>query len=134
MERVIHRWGRGRNRYYTIIVQYLSGPLEQYYLSHFDSLYIDSVQTAGKIQQLLNGRQMVLYPNPTSGLINLAGFYQNSGMVSVKVFDVTGIEIMAQSFEANGRQSNPIDMGNLPNGVYLVQYTVNGNRQDGEGY
>jgi Secretion system C-terminal sorting domain len=110
---------------FTITIKYLSGPLEQYYLNHFDPSYTDSLAT---IQNIESGKQSTIYPNPTTGLLNFTNYYPNNGTAGVEIFDISGREVIQQNFEVSpGLQTNPVDIGNLPNGVYLVQYTVNGN-------
>lgn len=127
---------------FTVIIQYLSGALEQYYLSNLDTQYIDSINLAHRndsietfdslatIQNIESGKQSTIYPNPTTGLLNFTNYYPSNGLAGVKIYDVTGTEVLQQNFTVNpGLQTNPVDMGNLPGGVYLVEYTINGYRR-----
>jgi hypothetical protein len=60
--------------------------------------------------------QIVLYPNPTTGLLQWSG--TTGEMVTVRVFDQLGVLAKAQN--VNGVQ---LDLGELPNGLYFVQIT-----------
>ncbi len=65
---------------------------------------------------LINGTAIVLYPNPTTGLLQWSG--TTGEMVTVRVFDQLGVLAKAQN--VNGVQ---LDLGELPNGLYFVQIT-----------
>ncbi len=127
------------DNYFTIVVQYLPDSLQHYYLTHFDTSYMDSlsrvdsikkIDSLATIQNIEAGKQNIIYPNPTNGLLIFTNYYTSNGTAGVEIFDLNGREVMEQNFEVSpGLQTNPVDMGNLPNGVYLVQYTVNGDRR-----
>jgi hypothetical protein len=115
---------------------------QSYLLTHFGQQYIDSMREAAikdsvktldsltTIQNIQSGKQGIIYPNPTAGLLNFTNYYPSNGTAGVEIFDVSGREVIQQNFAFSpGLQTNAIDMGNLPNGVYLVQYTVNGNKK-----
>lgn len=71
-----------------------------------------------------------LYPNPFSGSANLAFTLQHAAEVKVEAYDLSGKRI-AHLLEGElpaGDHTLPIRTGDrgLPNGVYLIKLTVNG--------
>lgn len=59
-----------------------------------------------------------LYPNPSTGLLNINLSQENS---TVEVFDVLGNKVAGQKFNTSGTVQ--IDLSNQPQGVYFVQVT-----------
>jgi hypothetical protein len=71
-----------------------------------------------------------LYPNPFSGSANLAFTLQHAAEVKVEAYDMSGKRIahLLESELPAGDHTLPIRTGErgLPNGVYLIKLTVNG--------
>ena len=61
-----------------------------------------------------NAHDVLLYPNPTSGMVNV----ESIGLQSVEVYNLTG-QMLLQSEAANGQAT--IDMTPLPNGTYFIK-------------
>jgi|GEM_PF-937609 len=62
--------------------------------------------------------QMILYPNPTTGIINL----QTKEMIkSVSVYNLAGQRV---SFNSLNKENTSIDISNLPRGIYFVEITL----------
>jgi len=65
--------------------------------------------------------EMSIYPNPTSGLLNVTS---NEEIASVEIFNSVGTAVISSKVAGN---NSAIDMSNLPNGMYFVRvYTANG--------
>ena len=65
----------------------------------------------------INNIEMNVYPNPTTGMVNV----EAEGIQSIDVLDMTGRVVMTSS-------ESVIDMSNMANGVYMFRVnTVNGN-------
>ena len=60
------------------------------------------------------GQSLKLYPNPTSGMLNIEG----EGMTSVEVYNTVGQRVMTQEINGNKTQ---VSTENLNNGVYFVR-------------
>jgi hypothetical protein len=60
--------------------------------------------------------EIVLYPNPTSGLIHIQ---HDEKLSSIQIFDMVGKLVVNQ--KCNGETETNIDLSNLPNGVYHVK-------------
>ena len=57
----------------------------------------------------------VIYPNPTTGIVNI----KCNEATHVNVFNAFGQLLLTQS--TNGNDQETIDISNLPNGIYLIQ-------------
>jgi hypothetical protein len=60
--------------------------------------------------------EIVLYPNPTSGLIHIK---HDEKLTGIQIFDMVGKLVINQ--KCTGETETNIDLGNLPNGVYHVK-------------
>ena len=63
-----------------------------------------------------------LYPNPTSGMLQIDGLPANKSEVSVQVWDMLGKQVWA------GNHTDQIDLSSLKSGVYSVEIRVGVNR------
>jgi len=93
--------------------------------------YLQGASTAGinTIKQTLLSTN--LYPNPASGVSYLSYENLSSANVSASIYDVTGRQVATlinNQQQAAGKQMVSIDVNNLqlPQGLYMVQLTVNG--------
>jgi hypothetical protein len=69
---------------------------------------------------------MNLWPNPTSGVINLSYEMSESGLITAQLFDVTGRIVYNLVIPAEvGVNHNTIDLGNLPSGNYTLNILTN---------
>jgi hypothetical protein len=63
---------------------------------------------------------VVLYPNPASGAVTLAGLAPGAGRHQISLFTTTGKLVL---FSETGAQHAELHIGALPPGLYLVQVT-----------
>jgi hypothetical protein len=68
--------------------------------------------------------QVRVYPNPSSGLLNVTTNFQNSIDVSVKLTDVTGKVVMSQNLGNLSNDSRSLDISNLNSGVYIFELST----------
>ena len=66
-----------------------------------------------------NQSDLVLYPNPASGIINLTSSQEISGY---KIFTPQGEEVSAR--ESINTKQVTIDLGGLAKGIYFLQATI----------
>jgi hypothetical protein len=64
------------------------------------------------------GNSLKLYPNPTSGVLNIEG----EGMVSFEVYNTVGQRVMTQEVNGNAAQVNT---ESLNNGIYFLRILAN---------
>jgi len=64
---------------------------------------------------------IALYPNPTSGDLNISFNDIASGNYNVVVFNTIGSAVISQNIDVNGAVVRTINMNELPTGIYMVQ-------------
>lgn len=83
----------------------------------FDEIVIDDL---GLMEN--NQINVKLYPNPTSGLLNIS----SDGIIEeVKLFQANGQQIMTVNFD---NQNSTIDLGSISEGIYFIEITTQNNR------
>jgi hypothetical protein len=65
---------------------------------------------------LITNNEIVLYPNPTSGMIHIR---HEEKLSNIQIFDMVGKLMINQ--KCHGETETNIDLSNLPNGVYHVK-------------
>jgi len=65
-----------------------------------------------------------LYPNPTSGQLNMDVHLSEDETATIEVFNLVGQKVFSQSL--NNEIKN-VDLGQLTNGIYTIRLLVNGN-------
>ena len=68
--------------------------------------------------ELQNERQIIIYPNPSDGLINLEGM---NGIGFIEIYDPLGRIVKSVVQEL----SEPIDLMYLPNNIYTLRVVQN---------
>lgn len=81
---------------------------------------LDEPCTPTSIEQLVS-TEIELFPNPTSGIIQIAGVSEGSAVNNVAVFDGQGREVRYQ------QSLNQIDISNEVSGIYLIHVTLENN-------
>jgi hypothetical protein len=66
-----------------------------------------------------------VFPNPTSGKLNISYKLNNAQPVSIEVFNATGVRVASVDAVA-GIGSSAVDLSELSEGIYLVRLTNNG--------
>ncbi|KAB2913518.1 MAG: T9SS type A sorting domain-containing protein [Bacteroidetes bacterium] len=66
----------------------------------------------------LNG--LDVYPNPTTGVLQLNINWQGNSVLTVKVTDITGKTVYTEAIEDKGAIKQTINLQHLPNGTYLL--------------
>jgi len=89
---------------------------------YFDQYWV-GLEEPGHLSSDLN---MKIFPNPTSGKLDIRYTISNMRSVCVTVVDMTGKQIKAMVNEARipGEQSLEINVGDLPDGVYFIRLST----------
>ncbi len=98
-------------------------------LSYSNILYIDDyannrirsfsvVKNLEGINELANRNEMVIYPNPSTGVFNIVTKNGKSGVKNIEVYNILGMQIMNQSLTGN---NNLIDLGKQSGGIYIYR-------------
>lgn len=61
-----------------------------------------------------------VYPNPAASQLNVALDLEAGHQTQLNILDLSGKEILSQSFEANGLQVRTLDVSGIESGVYLL--------------
>ncbi len=77
------------------------------------------IRSTVSLQNIHNNEKIVLYPNPTSGLIYIDTQYPNQEF-DIEVYNIEGIKVLAAS------SANKIDLRKLSEGIYFVKINVGG--------
>ena len=74
--------------------------------------------------------KLLVFPNPSNGIINVKVPQANSGITEIRVFDASGREVCFESFQAgNGFQTHQINLSERQKGNYIVEVISDGNSQ-----
>ena len=74
------------------------------------------------ISELEVFHDLTVYPNPASGILNMAFNTRQKQNVEVKIFDTQGREVYTETIGSlRGRYSRTIDIGAYPAGMYVLQ-------------
>ena len=72
-------------------------------------------------QPVINTTGISIYPNPTTGNLNILWTNQATGNATISVSDMTGREVYTTSYRINASSGKTeIDLGSLENGIYLI--------------
>lgn len=71
----------------------------------------------------LNGAVLSVFPNPTSGGLWLNRGAAFSGDIQLRIFDAQGRMVRSMVME-EGREKERMEMGEMANGIYHLQYTA----------
>ncbi len=74
-------------------------------------------------QNDLNDLDILLYPNPSTGEVNLKTYLENSGEVNIKVMNLLGELIYNEKINFKvGYNNHTFDFSNLANGIYAIEF------------
>jgi PKD repeat protein len=90
-----------------------------------NNLFIDNIQVAATPSvgiQSIESHKIQVYPNPTSGVITIYSG-QKVEDLTLTVFNTQGAIVYSHAIKATSHLSETLNLGNLPEGVYLVKIT-----------
>jgi hypothetical protein len=77
---------------------------------------------ANGVSEFNNEEEVSVYPNPTTGKINLKmKQFEDLKMNTVQIFNIYGERIPAVNFQIDASSNFQIDLSALPNGIYFVK-------------
>lgn len=98
--------------------QYTNDEKREYYFGGFP---LNASEIAKRSQSML------VYPNPTNGIVKLSLKEMATASVQVVVIDMSGKQLLEQNFEPQ-TEGYSLDLSRLSNGVYRVVATTGGTR------
>lgn len=97
----------------------LSGPSQQINV-RLDDIIITKVTSGVGVKTITNTDVIAIFPNPTSGILNINAVEANS---SVEVYNVIGDKVYTNTLV---KGNNVVDLSSLANGAYFVKLNSNG--------
>jgi hypothetical protein len=76
-----------------------------------------------------DGFDFNLYPNPTSGIVNIQCTNHNSPITQIHVFDAYGklVDVVETNAHGSSAQTAQIDLSDFASGIYFVKAVADGN-------
>jgi len=99
----------------SLLVNYLSGPVETYSLDNISKLSFKSAVTGVDNLSLTGNGIMKVYPNPVSDVIYIQNAPETAFTVSI--YRMNGVLILTTKISSG---SKSIDVSYLPSGLYLL--------------
>ena len=90
-----------------------------------DSVYADTATTPG-MAELKSRTAFTIYPNPSTGEVNLKFTLNEPADVSIRVMDITARVLYTDAFETNAGDKLVSIRTDLNAGQYIMELTVNG--------
>lgn len=97
--------------------------------NNIDSANIEKVNESRTA--LINANKLEVYPNPTSGEFTVKYNTLKKSDVRLNIFDVNGSlvkEVVTIDSQYEGKYQIPVNLSDLPNGIYIVNLISNGER------
>lgn len=82
---------------------------------------------SNSIKEQQTTKNILVYPNPVSDILNVQVTYNSSGVLSYSLVDMKGAVQRSGSFPVeNGKVTQQVDMSDLAPGSYILEFTGNG--------
>lgn len=125
-----YEWFNADNKFHILQLktQIVDVPiLQQLDTTHIYTFQSTAPETIGISESLVSGR-ITVYPNPASNQATLAINLKKQADIAYNVIDATGRTVRSfnQANVNSGNQYFAIDLAGVSSGLYMVQYTVNG--------
>ena len=72
----------------------------------------------------LNSNKMLVYPNPTNGILNIEFNNFDNRYTSLSIVNILGDEVYKEQLENTSiKYSNQLDLSEYSNGIYFVKFS-----------
>lgn len=96
-----------------------NNPVDHEYIT---GVYLDETgNLIASVNDLPLDAAIAMYPNPTSGELNISFNNIAAGNYNVSVYNTIGSLVLNQNMNVNGAVIRTINLNDLPNGIYMVQ-------------
>ena len=89
-----------------------------------DTYTTDIVVGPTSVEDLNIVNNVAMYPNPSTGIVNINVTSEESAEVRFEIVDIQGKTLMTQSNTVNGQLNKVIDMSDVAKGIYFVKVIV----------
>ena len=100
-------------------------PVEHWYINN--TLIDKATGLIGVKEQNPIISETSIYPNPTSGNVNISFNDNARGKYNINVFNAIGSLVYSENIDVNSSVIRTINLENMPNGIYMVQISNNNN-------
>lgn len=98
-------------------------PVEHWYINN--TLIDKATGLIGVKEQNPIISETSIYPNPTSGNVNISFNDNAKGKYNINVFNAIGSLVYSENIDVNSSVIRTINLENMPNGIYMVQISNN---------
>jgi len=100
----------------------LSENSDRLYCATRSSISVIKCSELGFVEELLLNNDLFIYPNPSSGQIEIRYSILKKSKISLKIYDVTGrmIKVLIDGEIESGYHTNRFNIESLANGIYFV--------------
>ena len=103
----------------------ITDPVDHYFINN---VYVDKATGESKVG--INEVNHItsetsIYPNPTSGNVNISFNDNARGKYNINVFNAIGSLVYSENIDVNSSVIRTINLENMPNGIYMVQISNN---------
>ncbi|MEI8279050.1 MAG: T9SS type A sorting domain-containing protein [Bacteroidota bacterium] len=102
-------------------------------IGHYgQALYLDNINIVGAlgVEPIADNYSLKVYPNPTTGLLNISAEGLQGNNATISCYDIVGKLILQRTLSNNNHTLNTsIDISNMPKGVYLMQIQTDAGTQ-----
>ena len=95
------------------------------YERHFDSETLKGGISSCKTFSDLQKNEMTVYPNPTTGVLNVSFTESNSDFYNLQIYNATGRQVSVDIINCS-LQGIQVNLNDVKQGVYYLQVTSNG--------
>ena len=97
--------------------------------SYFKNISLDfTPATTGIEENSVTNQVLSIYPNPSIGLINVSLSSEESGKVTLNIFDIKGKKVHEETIQSDKLNNYPIKLESLSKGLYILELNVNGKK------
>ncbi len=73
------------------------------------------------IENTNDAQEIILYPNPSKGMVSIIFPINTNGYKSIKLYSNTGSQVLINTIRQSIDNEIQLDLSGLPNGLYIYQ-------------
>ena len=92
-----------------------------------NNLFLDDIMITGTVgipNPALTDNTVRIYPNPTTGIVNLV-FEKLDGIATLMVYNLQGQRVLTERIEGNGGATTLLNLANMAKGIYYLKVVTN---------
>ncbi|MBX2874960.1 MAG: T9SS type A sorting domain-containing protein, partial [Saprospiraceae bacterium] len=85
-----------------------------------------TVDVGTAVEEIESLDELKLAPNPTTGISLLSASFTRPVDIELGLFNLHGQQLSRRSYNRTSVLNHPVDLSNLPRGIYLIRLLVDG--------